>query len=68
VTATFTTLGTHDIHSSFECLLRMSWRTDHVHDQNASLMKTFDGASGRHSNSTDKQLCAVLDCDFDELI
>jgi hypothetical protein len=31
-------------------------------------METLDGVSGGHPDGTNKQLCTILNCDFDELV
>jgi len=46
----------------------MLWRPHHVHNQNASFVKTLHCSIWRHSDGADKELRAVLDRYFDQFV
>lgn len=46
-------------------MLRVS---NHIHDQDPSLMESLDSPRRGYTNRTNKQLGSILDCDFDEIV
>lgn len=46
----------------------MLWVSDHVHVQNAGFVEPLNDVLRRHPNSGDKELCAAVDDDADQVI
>src|SRR5690349_21384385 len=68
LTTPFAALGTYNVYTSVQSLHRMLGVSNHVHDQDASLMQSLDSPRRRHANCTDKQLRSILDRDLDQVV
>ena len=68
VASTFTGLGTDEVDADVQGLLDVLGVSDHVHDNDASLVQTFDDVHGRNTDCADEQARLLLDNDVDEFI
>mmetsp|Transcript_133079 Transcript_133079/g.332192 ORF Transcript_133079/g.332192 Transcript_133079/m.332192 type:complete len:288 (+) Transcript_133079:268-1131(+) len=62
-----TSLCTNNVNAGCKCLLNMVWRSNHVHDRNASCMQLVDHVFWGHAHCTHEELCAHLNGDVNQL-
>lgn len=68
VSTTLTALCTDQIYSKSEAFGDVLWVSDHVHVENTSLVQTLDHLFWRDTNGRDKQTCAGINDDVDEIV
>lgn len=68
VSTTLTTLGADDICASVQRLLNVLGVTDHVHVEDARVVKFVNNVLWRNTDSRDEELSAALDNNVDKFI
>ena len=57
---TFSSLSTNNVDANIKGFFNMFWVADHVHDRDASLVKSVDNFFWRYTDSGDEELCFLL--------
>jgi hypothetical protein len=68
VSTTLAGLCADEVDANIKCLSNMLWVPDHVHNGNASFVQLFYDVSRWDTDGADKELCALVDNDIDQLI